>query len=62
MNNIAHLNAFINTNDLYINSCYNHVLAKIIIFVMISILKHLRIVGSAVTKVVIKTSLLKFSY
>ena len=44
MNNITHKNAFINTNDLFINSFYNHVLAKIIIFVMNSILKHLRIV------------------
>ena len=46
MNNITHKNAFINTNDLYINSFYNHVLAKIIIFVMNSILKHLRIACS----------------
>ena len=46
MNNITDKNAFINTNDLYINSFYNHVLAKIIIFAMNSILKHLRIVNS----------------
>ena len=46
MNNITHKHAFINTNDLYINNFYNHVLAKIIIFVMNSILKHLRIVFS----------------
>ena len=46
MNNITHKNAFINTNDLYINSFYNQVLAKIIIFVMNSILKHLRIACS----------------
>ena len=44
MNNITLKNAFINTNDLYIKSFYTHVLAKIIIFVMNSILKHLRIV------------------
>ena len=46
MNNITHKNAFINTNDLYINSFYNHVLAKIMIFVMNSTLKHLRIARS----------------
>ena len=46
MNNITHKNAFINTNDLYINSFYNQVLAKIIIFVIDSIFKHLRIVRS----------------
>ena len=46
MNNITHKNALINTNDLYINSFYNHVLAKIMIFVMNSILKHLRIARS----------------
>ena len=45
-NNITHKNAFINTNALYINSFYNHVLAKIIIFVINSILKHLRIASS----------------
>ena len=46
MNNITHKNAFINTNDLYIKCFYNHVLAKIIIFVMDSIIKHLCIVRS----------------
>ena len=46
MNNNTHKNAFINTSDLYISSFYNHVLAKRIIFVMDSILKHLCIVLS----------------
>ena len=46
MNNITHKNAFRKTIDLYINSFYNNVLAKIIIFAMNSILKHLRIVLS----------------
>ena len=41
MNNIMYKNAFKNTNGVYIKSYYNHVLAKIIIFVMSSILKHL---------------------
>ena len=44
--NVTHKNAFINTYDLYINSFYNHALAKIIIFVINSILKHLHIVLS----------------
>ena len=46
MNNITHKNAFINTNDLYINRFYNHVLAKIINIVINSIFKHLRIARS----------------
>ena len=43
MNNIMLKNDFLNDNDLYIKS---YVLAKIIIFVMSSILKHLSIVRS----------------
>ena len=46
MNNITYKKAFINTNDLYINSFYNRVLAKIISFVMSSISTHLCIVRS----------------
>ena len=45
MNNITHKNVSINTNDLKINSFYN-VLVKIIIFVINSIFKHLRIARS----------------
>ena len=55
MNNITHKNAFINTFDLYNCSFYNHVLAKIIIFVMNSILKHLCLPVAVMPKVVIKT-------
>ena len=46
MNNFTHKNALINNNYLYIKSFYNHVLAKRIIFVINSILKHLCIVRS----------------
>ena len=56
MNNITHKrNAFINTYDLYINNFYNHVLAKIIIFVVNSILKHLCIASNPYSQIVIKT-------
>ena len=65
MNNITHKrNAFLNINDLNITNCYNHVLAKIIIFVMSSILNQLCIVRSANSQngnINVTTNVLKFS-
>ena len=55
MNNIAHKNAFINTNDLYINCFYNHVLAKIIIFVINSILSICVLPVALIPEMAIKT-------